>query len=245
MAKPKKPRMPRIKKEWKRFSQALKKGRLPDNATTRRLRQFFGAKGAPLAHKLRTRAAREEFNALLLKYNRERMTVASDMRKKIDIRKKQMETRARNVKKSKAKAAQRKYAKVLYILEAVADDIGAYITYQEAEQLVTDNQGMSPKKITEFIKNRYAAMQDANPDFAKEPETTLNKAFGDLEKLMETFNTTSIEDIQQLISDRDSNPQKFQKRIKAREEINKLIQLGKLKEAKKKEGEYKKKYGAL
>ena len=214
-------KLPKVKSEWKRFSKAFLKGTLPTNATTRELSKFFGEKGKPLAHKLRSRAAREKFNKLLLKYNRDRMTKEREARNRVDLRKKQIAARARNVEPDKARAAVKKYEKVLYILEAVADDIGAYIEYHEVEQMVHDNPNMKPKDIVKFIKDRYNDMQSSNPDYAKEPAAAVDAAFDKLADLMETFKTTNIDDLKELITEQKTNPDAFKKKEKAQKQANK------------------------
>ena len=224
--KPRKRPKPKIKAEWKRFVDMMKKGKLPDNATTRELRKFFGVKGHPLKRSLRSRKARERFNELLSKFNRERMTKPSEARKRINIRKKQKETLRKKVAKDRAAYELHRYDKILYILEAVADDISAYISYQEAAEMVDDNKSMTAKEIVEFIKGHYSKMQDTLPDNAKEPQENLDAAFKDLNNLMDTFRTSNIDKIKKLVAERASNPYKFKQKEAAQKAKNKKADTG-------------------
>lgn len=204
---------PSIKKEFKTFSSALKKGTLPNNAVTRGLKKYFGVKGNPLKRELRSKKAREEFNRLLTQYNKERMTQEKEARKREAIRKKQVETRKKNVLPKQAEKAARKYEKILDIIQAVSDEIGSYISYQEAEELIQDNPRVESEKISRFIIDKYKEMQDRLPDFAKD-KSSLKGLITELQKTMDEIGSNNIDDLSKALMLKSTNPALYARQYK-------------------------------
>ena len=202
-----------FKKEWKRFSKALTENKLPKNATTTKLLKYFGKRGKPLKRELRSRKNIEEFNRLLTAYNKERPTIAKEEAKRKAIREKQIETRRKNVSPRRAKNAVAKYEKILDIIESVHDDIGAYISYEEVEEIYSNNKKMDANKISEFIVDHYKEMQDSLPDFAKD-DTSLDGVMPELKKTMKEIKSYNIDDIEKALQLKASNPARYAKKYK-------------------------------
>lgn len=207
-------KLPAIKTESKNFERALASGTLPKNATTQALSKFFGKTGKPLKRQLRSKKQREEYNRLLLKYNRERPTQKKEAQKREAIRSKQVETYRKNVAPKRAKKAVADYNKLLDILTSVKDDIGTYVSYNEARALIQDAPAVNADDIIKFIKEHWKQMQDSLPDFAKQEQTKrdtlkLDNMFNELREVMHDFNTYDMDKVSEYYTIKNTNPARY------------------------------------
>lgn len=202
-----------VKSQWKRFTQQMQSGKLPKNALTQKLSKFFGKRGKPLKRQLRSEKQRKEFNRLLSQYNKERPTIEKEQTKREAIRKKQLDTRRKNVSPKRAKKAVEKYEKILDIMESVHDDIGFYISYEEAEEMTSHNERMDAEKISKFIVNRYKEMQDNLPDFAKD-NTNLSGVMNSIKQTIKDVGSYNIEEIEEAMRLKASNPARYARKYR-------------------------------
>ena len=201
----------KVSSSWKRFSKALQSGKLPKNAVTRKLSQYFGPSGKPLKHKLRSEAAREEFNRLLKQYNKQRMTQAKQEQKRQGIREKQLETHRRNLMPDQAAEGTAQYEKALDVLETVADDISNKITYQQVMEIISEAPELDPEEIVTFIKESYERLQNELPDFAKlDDDAKLDAAFNDIRETIQEVGTTDMRDLRYAFTLKDMNPAEYE-----------------------------------
>lgn len=212
MAKAKKSK---VKSQWKRFSQQMKSGKLPKNALTQKLSKFFGKRGNPLKRQLRSEKQRKEFNKLLSQFNKERPTIEKEQTKREAIRKKQLDTRRKNVSPKRAKKAVEKYEKILDIMEAVHDDIGFYISYEEAEEMTSHNEKMDAEKISKFIVSRYKEMQDNLPDFAKD-NTSLTGVMATIQQTIKDVGSYNLDEIEDAMRLKASNPARYARKYRVK-----------------------------
>lgn len=201
----------KVSSSWKRFSKALQSGKLPKNAVTRKLSQYFGTSGKPLKHKLRSEAAREEFNRLLKQYNKQRMTQAKQEQKRQGIREKQLETHRRNLMPDQAAEGLSQYEKALDILETVADDINSKVKYEQIKEILMEAPELTPEEIVDFIKESYERIQNELPDFAKmDDEQKIQSAVDDIRATIQEVGTTDMRDLRYAFTLKDMNPAEYE-----------------------------------
>lgn len=176
----------------KTFEKLLKQGRLPHTQAAQALKSFFGKRGKPLAHQLRSEKKRKEFNRLVKEFNRQRVTKEKEQTKRDAIREKQLATVRRNVLPEAADKAAAEYNKMIDVLQTVHDTLMINIKYEEYMAMANADPGLSAEKMSDFITKTYNSMRESLPSFAMKGEALGETFTRELENIMNMFGGENI-----------------------------------------------------
>lgn len=196
----------------------LKKGTFATGqAWQKALKSYFGVKGRPLKHKLRSEKARKEFNELVHRYNVERPTISKEAERRKAIREKQKATVARNAPKKQAKKAVEQYEKMVDVLQTVHDEISTNIHYGVILGMMQEDPTLSAEDIAEAIKDIYNKLQSSLPSFTDGSPKELGERFSQaLTSIMTDINTYDIAEIEKAITYKAKGEKSYRSYLAAR-----------------------------
>lgn len=214
-----KAKKPKITTSTANITAAIRGGRYPKGqAWEKELLDFFGKKGKPLAHKLRSRKARERFNELVKRWNKERPTQAKEKQRQEAIREKQKATVAKNVPPQVAAQAVDAYDTMVDVLQTVHDYIKSNLDYHVILGMMQENPDLTAEDISKFIMDTYNKMQESLPSFARSDDKQLGVDFAEaLESLVLDMNTYDMAELEEGINAKLSGDKKYKQFLARRE----------------------------